>query len=85
VAGTSSATSRPPLLLPKMMAIANSISLALELTFNSTSSAAASSDSTYVLADVQRPVQIVGFGRRAKIYDSKQKPKLVTIYGSDFR
>lgn len=72
-------------MLPKMMSIANSVSLAQELAFNSTSNAAAGSGSSFVLLDAQRPVQIVGFGRRAHIYDSKQKPKLLTIYGSDFR
>lgn len=30
-------------------------------------------------------VHIVGFGKTASVFSSKQKPKELTIYGSDFR
>jgi len=63
--------------------IANSNTFANELSLGS--SANASHGSSYVLTDSGRPVEIVGFGTRAHIFESKQKPKLLTIYGSDFR
>ncbi len=30
-------------------------------------------------------VHVVGFGKTASVFSSKQKPKELTIYGSDFR
>jgi len=36
-------------------------------------------------ADGEREVCIVGFGRQVHVYNSKQKPKLLTVYCDDFR
>lgn len=47
--------------------------------------AAASAGAAYVSADAWRPVEVLGFGRLAHVFASKQKPKLLTLYGSDFR
>jgi len=30
-------------------------------------------------------VHVVGFGKTVSVFSSKQKPKELTIYGSDFR
>jgi hypothetical protein len=38
-----------------------------------------------VLDLVDSGVSIVGFGRMVQVYNSKQLPKRITIYGSDFR
>lgn len=59
---------RPPLLLPVM-----------PNPYNSHGGSTAAAD----LAG-QQATAIVGFGRMVSVFGSKQKPKLLRMYGSDF-
>ena len=38
-----------------------------------------------IFRPLQPAVHIVGFGKTVHVFSSKQKPKKLTIYGSDFR
>eukprot|EP00879_Flechtneria_rotunda_P006358 GHRR01006682.1.p1 GENE.GHRR01006682.1~~GHRR01006682.1.p1 ORF type:complete len:951 (+),score=449.54 GHRR01006682.1:412-3264(+) len=86
--------SRVPLLLPKMLSMSNAATFAAEYSLSNntgnTSSSGSSSYSggtgaTHLLSDAQGPVAIYDFGRYAATFSSKQKPKRITIHGSDFR
>lgn len=83
-------TSRVPLLLPKMLSISNTAAFALEYTAaTAATTGVASSSSTpgssFLLADSAAIVCIHDFGKYVTTFASKQKPKLLTIHGSDFR
>eukprot|EP00878_Enallax_costatus_P035052 GHUV01039019.1.p1 GENE.GHUV01039019.1~~GHUV01039019.1.p1 ORF type:complete len:343 (+),score=79.21 GHUV01039019.1:595-1623(+) len=91
--------SRVPLLMPKMLFMSNIAAFALEHatmtafnTHRATGATASSSSgsstlpgSSYLVTDSGSAVCIHDFGKYVTTFASKQKPKLITIYGSDFR
>ena len=91
--------SRVPLLMPKMLSMSNTAAFALEHaaitapnTHRGTTAAASSSSgsssvpgSSYLVTDSGSAVCIHDFGKYVTTFASKQKPKLITIHGSDFR
>lgn len=80
-----------------MLSMSNTAAFALEYNFGQTldtpatdpglssSSSSSMPGASYLLRDAGSAVCIHDFGKYVTTFASKQKPKLITIHGSDFR